>query len=533
MRSIKHSTLLFLLVWGLFACAPAPEMVVITATFPPQQDAPANPESLSTPIANLEQPPQNASIGVVPTPDPTRSISDGAGPIQHVVRAGDTLYGIAITYNTSLELLLQINNLPNPDILEVGQVITLPGSPDQQAVSNSFKIIPDSRLVRAPGSRTFDIAGFISAQPGYIRIATDEVDTRMADGRVRVDRLNAVQIVERVSLEYSVDPRLLLALLEYRAGWLTQMEQSEKSSSFPFGVESWNGVGREGLYKQLAWAANELNRGYYNWKYTGLTSVDFGEGQRYLYAPDLNAGTVGVQYFLSLGNSYEAWKQQISDGGFYRTYAAYFGDPFADAVEPIVPPDLQQPALTFPFPAGQIWFYTGGHHGGWGGGSAWAAIDFAPPDDPTGKPACYTSEFPLVAVAAGIIARSADGVVVLDLDGDGDESTGWTILYLHIATQGRVGLGTVVQAGDIIGYASCEGGFSTATHVHIARRYNGEWIPVECPVCSPQHQRPAFVMSGWQIYGYVGQEYQGYMSNGSEQRLALEGRNLSDNRISW
>jgi hypothetical protein len=33
-----------------------------------------------------------------------------------------------------------------------------------------------------------------------------------------------------------------------------------------------------------------------------------------------------------------------------------------------------------------------------------------------------------------------------------------------------------VEQGDRIGHPSCEGGFATGTHVHIARKYNGEWI---------------------------------------------------------
>ena len=62
-------------------------------------------------------------------------------------------------------------------------------------------------------------------------------------------------------------------------------------------------------------------------------------------------------------------------------------------------------------------------------GSAWASLDFAPPDERTDTtPFCFTSQFAVRAVAPGVIARSGDGAVILDLDGDGDESTGWTIL---------------------------------------------------------------------------------------------------------
>jgi hypothetical protein len=78
---------------------------------------------------------------------------------------------------------------------------------------------------------------------------------------------------------------------------------------------------------------------------------------------------------------------------------------------------------------------------------------------------------------------------VLDLDGDGDEHTGWDILYLHMANTDKVRQGTVLKTGDPIGHPSCEGGEATGTHVHIARKYNGEWIDADSAL--------PFVMDGW------------------------------------
>lgn len=513
----------------LCACSSQPEVIVITATFTQSGDAqqPGVPPTADSPAAAIQPIAQ-------PTADPTRPVSAQSGYQEHIVRAGDTLFGIASAYNVTIEGLLEVNNLPNPDVLAVGQVIVLPGRPTEETAA--FKLIPDSRLVRAPGSASFDVATFIARQSGFITQVVDTVDTRMADGSVRSDRLTATQIVTRVALEYSVDPRILLALLDFKAGWFTRMDVSGDERIYPFGIREYPaGIQRDGLYRQLAWAANELNRGYYGWKYNGWTTLTFADGQRLLFASGLNPGTVGVQHFLSLiSGSYAEWLNAVGANGVYQTYLKAFGDPFSAAVDPLVPPDVNQPLLLLPFPAGATWFYTGGHHGGWGSGSGWAAVDFAPPDErPAGTSACYTSQYPVTAVASGVIARSQDGAVVLDLDGDGDESSGWTILYLHIASAGRIPAGTGVQPGDVLGYAACEGGFSNATHVHIARRYNGEWIPIECGQCAPHHQIPPFVLGGWTLHGYAGQEYQGYMSNGTEQRLALEGRTAPDNWISW
>jgi murein DD-endopeptidase MepM/ murein hydrolase activator NlpD len=159
-------------------------------------------------------------------------------------------------------------------------------------------------------------------------------------------------------------------------------------------------------------------------------------------------------------------------------------------------------------------------------------VDFAPPDERLPEQAfCYISEYEVRAVAPGIIARSGDGAVVLDLDGDGDEATGWTILYLHLDQ--LVAANTRVVTGDKIGRAACAGGYSTATHLHIARRFNGEWLPADCQQCLPGHERPPFVMSGWQIVGIANQEYQGYLQSGTTTLQAEQGRTNPLNRISW
>ncbi len=527
---VMHKLALFLslLLLSIVGCAlQQPDVIVITATYPPlssQQPDVAVATSIAQatlpPLATL--PPEGTLID--PTPNPTRFAA--AAPVgDYVVQPGDTVFAIAAANGVSMDTLLASNNVPNPDNLYVGQVLHLPDPPS--AEGSNFKIVPDSRLVRAPGSSAFDVEAFVNGQPGYLRMATDMVDD---------DLLTGAQVVERVGLEFSVDPRLLLALLEYKSHLLSNPNPSDDQKTLALGAPAYaSGILRSGLYRQLAYGADQLNYGYYGWKLRGLSQIEFTDNTRILFAGDVNPGTVGVQYFLSLGSSYADWQQAVSADGLYRTYVAYFGDPFLGAVEPLLPPDLQQPMLVFPFPKGQMWYFTGGPHGGYGDGSAWSAIDFAPPDDITQvTSACYVSDNFGTAVGAGVIARIAEGTVILDLDGDGDESTGWSILYLHMASRDRVTVGTVVQAGDRIGRPSCEGGVSNGTHMHIARRYNGEWLPVTCDECLPGNYPPSFVMSGWTVYGVPGQESQGgLLKRGEAERLAEQGRNVSENQVTW
>ena len=85
-----------------------------------------------------------------PTPDPPHFIPTLRAEAQeYAVKSGDTLGQISQRYGVSLEALIAANNLANPNLLEVGQVLTIP-APDPGSTGPSFKIIPDSELVYGP-----------------------------------------------------------------------------------------------------------------------------------------------------------------------------------------------------------------------------------------------------------------------------------------------------------------------------------------------------------------------------------------------
>ncbi len=391
----------------------------------------------------------------------------------------------------------------------------------------AVQIIPDSELVNSPAASPFDLAAYVQSQPGVLKSYSESVSGRQMRG------LDTVQFI---STNMSVNPRLLLALIEYRAGWLSNPNPSPDAIKYPVGSHD---DSRAGLFGQLIWAANVLNDGYYGWKQRGLTTLQFADQTRLAFAPQLNAGTVALQFFFAqTASGPTPWMADVMPSGFQAAYTRLFGDPFQSAMEPLAPAELQQPELDLPFPRGVVWYFTAGPHGGWGRTtSGWAAVDFSPPRPP-GLPAakkCYVSPYFATAVASGVIVRSDDGAVVLDLDRDGDERTGWTILYLHIASADRVKVGTVVEQGSPIGHPSCEGFYlnSPGTHLHIARRYNGEWIPADCWACRPGVAAPRFVMSGWTARGYPGLASIGWMQKGAQIRRMINGRDPLINGIIW
>lgn len=442
-----------------------------------------------------------------PTPDAPHPIPGlRSSPEQYAVQPGDTLGIISQEFGVSVEAIAEANSLSDINILEVGQILDIP-APEPVTTGPRFKIIPDSELVAGPVTAYFSVPDFVYSQDGYLVRFEEEVEGVM---------LNGFQIVQRIALDYSINPRLLLAVLEYQSGWLTNPNPQSYTLSYPLG---WEDISREGLYKQLAWAANELNRGYYLWRVNGVASWVLPDGAVIPVDPTINAGTAALQYFFSKFYYAEIWERTVTRGGFFAVYEELFGYPFDYAYEPLLPPGLEQPALSLPFEGGAEWAFTGGPHGGWGDGSAWAALDFAPYGEPLG---CVQSEAWVTAMADGLIVRAENGAVVQDLDGDGDESTGWTLLYMHIETRDRVAVGTNLSVGERVGHPSCEGGISTGTHVHIARRYNGEWIPAD--------QAIPFVLEGW-VSQSAGNEYDGALVKG-ERTLIAENGFIPENLIS-
>jgi hypothetical protein len=216
---------------------------------------------------------------------------------------------------------------------------------------------------------------------------------------------------------------------------------------------------------------------------------------------------VALQYYFSRIIDGDQYARAIAQDGFANSYAKFFGDPWQSVV-PHIPGSLVQPIFSLPFSPGLTWAYTGGPHTGFGEGEPLAAIDFAPGAMTSG---CVPTDEWATAVAPGVISRSESGAVVIDLDGDGDERTGWTVFYFHIETEGRTPVGSVLQIGDPIGHPSCEGGRTTGTHIHIARKYNGEWIPADYVI--------PFDLGGWVAHN-GSHEYEGTLTKAGNTIIA-------------
>ncbi len=421
------------------------------------------------------------------TPLVTRPVYAPGELVDYNAQSGDTLPLLAARFNTTIEEILAANTF-----IPRSATTMPPGMPMKIPIyymplwGSSYPIIPNERFINGPALLGFDTSAFIAQHNGWLNGYTEYASN---------GNHGAGEIIDIVAQHFSVSPTLLLALLEFHSGGLTNPKPSDEELTYPLGYQD---IGRKGLYRQLIWTANVLNNAYYGFRTSQLLSIEFTDGREERFDPWLNAASAALHYYFNLLLPYDAYQKAIGPEGLAKTYRELFGDPWANE-QPHIPGSLQQPPLAFPFKPGEVWALTGGPHTGWGTGQPYSALDFAPPSVAHG---CVPTDLFATAMASGIVARVGQGELVLDLDGDGDERTGWVIFHLHVATQDRAPLGAKLNQGDPIGHPSCEGGTASGTHIHVARKYNGEWMLDEGLL--------AFNLEGWIAYN-GSRPYLGYL----------------------
>ena len=410
------------------------------------------------------------SIVIGLTPDPGTILP----PFTYITQSGDTLTALAARFGVNPDQITPAQ--PATGLLPIGQLLSIPNLLGEPPYPSA--LLPDSAVIYSLSSAVFRIEDYIAQGGGYLSTYHEKVDDEWQSGS---------EIVHRVASESSINPQLLLAVLEFRSGWVRGQPFTYTQPDYPIGfyVPEY-----KGLYLELSLVAKELNIGYYGWRQGTLTELTFPDYSHVRISPGLNAGSVAVQILTSIFYRQQSdWLKALhGPQGLLVLYSEMFGDPWqaAASVEPLFPDGLTQPTLELPFAPGEYWSLTSGPHISWRSGTPRGALDFAPI---TGEPPCAVSSVWVTASASGRVVRAEHGVIALDLDGDGLEQTGWVLVYIHISEQGRVPLGAWVEVNVPLGHPSCEGGTATGTNVHLARKYNGEWLAADGPL--------PFVLSGW------------------------------------
>ncbi|MFT3893271.1 MAG: M23 family metallopeptidase [Anaerolineales bacterium] len=442
-------------------------------TYTPPSTLTASPTSLIN-INVTRQPLLTPTVYVSPTIPPNS--------ILYYAQSGDWLPAVAKRFDVDVSEITSPKPISDKGLIDAGTLLIIPDKNDDPAdYTPGVQLLPDSEVVYSATAVDFNVGEYVRQAGGYLATYRQYLGT--------TGWTSGIGAIERLSYENSIDPRLLLAILDYEAHWVRGNPETPLRADYPLDYQK---LAYKGMFQQLVWALNQLSMGYYGWRAGTITTLTFRDGNTLRLDPTLNAGTVALMVYFSRQHTMNEWLRIMdATSGFPNFYLNMFGDPWlrAESTGPIFPPALTQPEMVLPFQPGKLWAYTGGPHGAWEHDGALAAIDFAPSSEKSG---CGSSTFWTTAIASGLVVRSDRGIVVTDMDGDGSEQTGWNILYLHISSTERlVKKGDWVNAGDRIGHASCEGGVATGTHVHIARKYNGEWITADGAM--------PFVLSGWTV----------------------------------
>jgi len=436
---------------------------------------------------------------------PAPSAASTAGPtsdlpqIIYTSQSGDTLEGVARRFKVAESEIRSDKELPVKGLIDPDTVLVIPNRLPQ-AMTPNIELMPDVEVIYSATAVGFEVKDFVEEAGGFLSQRREYLgSTGWTFG---------YEVIDRVAIENSINPRLLLALLEYEGRWVRGSPVDTLHEEYPMGYQDYR---YKGLFTQMVWAVNQLSIGYYGWRTGTVTELKFRDGTSLRIDPRLNAGTVAIQYLFSKLHSQTQWAQIIDEtSGFPALYSEMFGDPWsrADRLGPIFPAKFALPELDLPFEPGAEWSYTGGPHGAWEHDGSLAAIDLAPATDHSG---CSVTETWVTAAAQGSVVRSGRGVVDIDMDDDGFEQTGWNLLYLHIATKDRIAEGKFVLPGDRLGHASCEGGVATGTHLHFARKFNGEWVAADGPL--------PMILGGWAVIAGA-KPYEGTLVNGVKTIIA-------------
>jgi hypothetical protein len=337
--------------------------------------------------------------------------------------------------------------------------------PEQVAIAAAYPLaalLPEAELVFGPTLFGFDVAAFAAAQGGYLTIYSEAVGDKVLSGPA---------VVNRVAREHSLSPRLLLALLELESGWVR--EQTPLVGQDPLGI------GEPGLYAGLSRMAETLGDTYYARRAGGGGAVVLADGKA-VDVPAADAPSLAVLAWLSRSVPAADWAGMERPSRFGIVWQELYGDPplffgnlpVRDAPAP--------PALELPFGFGQRWYAIAGPQAPRGAAAPAAEIAFAPP--PAAATGCFGSVEAVTAPIAGRVRWSEPYGVLLDpdLDNDGWEGTGWSLVLRHLSPVGRIPGGRGVGVGMEMGFPYCEDGRGQ-TRVSLALRYDGAWVALARP----------------------------------------------------
>ena len=364
------------------------------------------------------------------------------GPTQYTVQPGDTLARIAQQFDVPVALLARANDIANPNLIRVGQVLIIPDG--KQAELNPEEIT--NGRVSIPGSVTSVVMDGLSSVAGaYLAMFGFEgADAPLQQASPLLTRKGGLPLP-------FVDATAPEALVQGKTGvaWVTSLAPFPPTGSFQKRELTFIGDGRDqDGYRFFAFLpTGALDR-------TGVKSLVLKDGPitTTLHIA-IDAGAYETQHIVlppSKGGLLAPDKLKTEKERLYAIWGKVSGPPLW--TEPFKFPIAEGFPRTSPY--GTRRSYNGGPVSSYHAGSDWGA--------PEGTP--------ILAPAPGVVVLAEPlfvrgGAVIID-HGAGVYSNFWHMSQIDVKP------GDVVETGDQLGLVGTTG-LSTGAHLHWEIRVNG------------------------------------------------------------
>lgn len=331
-------------------------------------------------------------------------------------------------------------------------------------------VAPTQASVLAAETAPLNVQLFLDRQPGTLK--------RFRDGAY-----TAAEIIQSYTSYYSLDPRILLVLLELDKQLLSDPNPTQDTLRKPLAA-----AGPEGFAKQIEWAVREIRAGF--GPYDKPPEIVFADGARETLDLAQEPSTLAVQRFLATGRAHNDWRKLV-DG-----YLPLFQKLWNDApTAPTPTPSASKPFLRLPWPRGTDVIHSSyfdhvyptvdrGEDGnnfivdylGRGNLSynTHDGHDYYFPAKPIGTPmlaAAPGTAYAYTARGNGVVVRHAG------------EFAGYETVYWHLDQFARIfagkidnGVGVPVQAGTVLGSSGKSGFTDGGAHLHFEVRHNGRQV---------------------------------------------------------
>lgn len=145
-------------------------------------------------------------------------------PILYYTQAGDTLDVLAIRFGVQPTEISSPDSIPPAGLMQPNQLLIIPARLGETTPPD--KLMPDSEIVYSPSAVDFDIKKYVQDAGGELSTYKQYLKDGWYTG---------AGVVQRVAIENSVNPRLLLALLEYQSHWVFGQPANLAETDYPMG----------------------------------------------------------------------------------------------------------------------------------------------------------------------------------------------------------------------------------------------------------------------------------------------------------